>query len=264
MLDDPMNHVFALVNTVVSGLDKNGVQRLITALEHDQIRLSATAGQIQHHLHCSTGVARKIISMMRFWRDAERDERRLADVLQAIWYTQEEMRKEKPVISLVWTGPEYLSGLARTTIGVLLDLIESAHEEIIILNYALSDQSELVIRLVEQLIEARKRGVQVVIIGDRLEEKKMQVLEQWWPDQLEKPVLYTRSEDPADKMSALHAKAILVDGQRLLTTSANLSHHGLVANLEMGLLVEGEVAQEARRVVMVLVEQGVCTRVGKR
>lgn len=264
MSEHPMKLVFASVNMVGKALDENCVQRLITILEQGQIRLDATAGQIQHHLHCSAGVARKIITMLRVWRDTDQDERRLADTLQAVWYTQEAMRAEIPVISLVWTGPEHLSGLVRTTIGVLLDLIEGAHEEIIILNYALSDRSELVVRLVEQLIEAQKRGVQVVIIGDKMEGKKARVLEQRWPDQLEKPVLYTRPEDPADKMSALHAKAILVDGRRLLTTSANLSYHGLVANVEMGLLVEGEVAQEARRAVMALIEKGVCVRVGER
>ena len=62
-------------------------------------------------------------------------------------------------------------------------------------------------------------------------------------------------------MSALHAKAIIVDGYTLLTTSANLSYHGLTGNIELGLLVEGSVAQEATTLLRALIEKGICVKV---
>ena len=37
-----------------------------------------------------------------------------------------------------------------------------------------------------------------------------------------------------DKMSALHAKVISVDGKETLITSANLSYHGQEGNIELG------------------------------
>lgn len=37
-----------------------------------------------------------------------------------------------------------------------------------------------------------------------------------------------------DKMSALHAKVISVDGEYTLITSANLSYHGQEGNIELG------------------------------
>ena len=48
---------------------------------------------------------------------------------------------------------------------------------------------------------------------------------------------YTNSDD---KMSALHAKILSVDGKRTLISSANLSYHGMSGNIELGCLVESE------------------------
>ena len=50
-------------------------------------------------------------------------------------------------------------------------------------------------------------------------------------------------------MSALHAKAISVDGEKTLITSANLSFHGQEGNLELGTLIESsEIAHQVDEV----------------
>jgi phosphatidylserine/phosphatidylglycerophosphate/cardiolipin synthase-like enzyme len=46
---------------------------------------------------------------------------------------------------------------------------------------------------------------------------------------------YTVNSD--DKMAALHAKTILVDNNKMLISSANLSFHGLEGNIEIGALI---------------------------
>jgi phosphatidylserine/phosphatidylglycerophosphate/cardiolipin synthase-like enzyme len=46
-------------------------------------------------------------------------------------------------------------------------------------------------------------------------------------------------------MAALHAKATIVDGRRLLLTSANLTYHGLGGNIELGALIEDDKADPA-------------------
>ena len=48
---------------------------------------------------------------------------------------------------------------------------------------------------------------------------------------------YQNSED---KMAALHAKVICVDGYKSLISSANLSYHGLEGNIELGTVIESE------------------------
>lgn len=49
---------------------------------------------------------------------------------------------------------------------------------------------------------------------------------------------YNQPED--DKMSAFHAKMIVVDGCKSLISSANLSYHGMEGNIEAGIYLESE------------------------
>lgn len=249
------------VIAVVRVLDETHLQQLVSALENDRLKLTTTVRRVQLDLHCSTGAARLIFTMFRRWSAWGRTEQGLADMLQGIWLTRAMVREEIPAVSLVWTGPVSLPHLTRTTGGVLLDLIDRAREEIVIVDYTLSEQSRYARRIVERLVRARRRDVQIVLIGDRVEEKQLEVLKHWWPGDLDLPLLYTRRETEDDPKAALHAKAMVVDSNVMLATSANLSYHGLEGNIELGLLVEGKVAREAREVLMALIEEGVCVRV---
>ena len=44
----------------------------------------------------------------------------------------------------------------------------------------------------------------------------------------------------ARDMAALHAKVISVDQRQTLITSANLSYHGQLGNIELGTLIESK------------------------
>lgn len=48
-----------------------------------------------------------------------------------------------------------------------------------------------------------------------------------------------------DKLLGSHAKILIADGQHAYIGSANLTHPGLVGNLEMGVLVHGNIAVQA-------------------
>ena len=50
---------------------------------------------------------------------------------------------------------------------------------------------------------------------------------------------YNKEED--DKMAALHAKVIVIDSSKVFITSSNLSYHGMVKNIEMGVLINSKV-----------------------
>ena len=41
-----------------------------------------------------------------------------------------------------------------------------------------------------------------------------------------------------DKMAALHAKIVVVDGRKTFISSSNLSYHGLEGNVEMGVVID--------------------------
>ena len=50
-------------------------------------------------------------------------------------------------------------------------------------------------------------------------------------------------------MSALHAKVISVDNYKTLISSANMSYHGMEANIEIGCLIQSQqIAKKIREV----------------
>ena len=58
----------------------------------------------------------------------------------------------------------------------------------------------------------------------------------------------------------LHAKVIVADRRDALVTSANLTHAGLLENLEMGFRVQGAMAGAVVRHFDLLIEEGILER----
>ena len=63
-------------------------------------------------------------------------------------------------------------------------------------------------------------------------------------------------------MSALHAKVLSIDGIQSLISSANLSYHGMMGNIELGCHIESaRIAKEIDEVFKQLIFQKVFRRV---
>jgi phosphatidylserine/phosphatidylglycerophosphate/cardiolipin synthase-like enzyme len=247
--------------TVARSLDEQRFQQLVTALDNATLPLTASVLQVQRLLHFSAAESRTVVGLLHQWQTWGKDIQSLAIALQTARVTSAVTQTEAPSVSLVWTGPISLPGSTRTTGSVLIDLIDHAQQEIVIVDYTLSENSSYVRRIIAHLARAHQRGVQIVLIGDQVEEKQLPVLKAYWPPNQELPLLYTRKAPTSDSKSALHAKAMVVDGNSLLATSANLSYHGLAGNIELGLLVEGRVAQEAVTLLKLLITEEVCVKV---
>jgi phosphatidylserine/phosphatidylglycerophosphate/cardiolipin synthase-like enzyme len=250
--------IFAAI-TVARSLDEPHFQQLVAALDNATLPLTSGVLQVQRLLHFSSAESRTIVNLLRFWQEWGKDIQALTIALQAVRATSAIMRAEASSVSLVWTGPVSLPGSTRATGSTLVDLIDHAQQEIIIVGYTLAVSAR---RIIERLAQAQQRGVQVVLIVDRMEENKLlPVLKScWYPDQ-ELPLLYTRQASSSDPKSALHAKAVIVDSHSILATSANLSYHGLAGNIELGLLVEGKVAWEAVSLLKSLITEEICVPV---
>ena len=159
--------------------------------------------------------------------------------------------------NLVWTAPG-ASTAARRTAQVASDLIVKAKRSALVVGYSLTKAAE---PFVVDLAAAARRGVTCTLVADRLEEK-LKVLAGLWPLDVGLPRLWTRPANADDEQSALHAKFIAVDSNRLLITSANLTYHGFHGNIEMGVLLEGPVASEAERLVREWSKAGLISRIG--
>lgn len=256
-LIEPDQDTIAQVVTIACTLNERQFRQLVAALADASLSLSAGALQLQHTLQLSTTDARPVVSLLRSWQRLKSSRESLVTALLAARATSARMQAETPSVRLVWTGPISTTAAVRSTAGVLLDLFEKAREEIIIVGYVITDAAAIVF---ERLATAQKRGVQVVLIGDRLEEK-LDVLRNCWPDGQRLPVLYSREETPADPRSALHAKLAVADQRYMLVTSANLSYHGLAGNIEIGLEIEGRVAAEVVALLNRLIAENVCVRI---
>jgi phosphatidylserine/phosphatidylglycerophosphate/cardiolipin synthase-like enzyme len=71
-------------------------------------------------------------------------------------------------------------------------------------------------------------------------------LELYWPATGPKPDLYydPRTADPTS-FASLHAKCLIVDGERSLITSANFTDRGQTRNIEAGVLIHDRGYAEA-------------------
>lgn len=154
-------------------------------------------------------------------------------------------------VELVLTAPAQFNLKARKTHVILYDLLKSASTSILMTGYSISDYVD---DLMNEIIEKSKKGVQVNIYIDNLEKKKekLDLLLAYKGKFLN---IYDYNCPKEDAMSALHAKIIVVDKQKSLITSSNLSYHGIKGNIELGVLIDsrkkaveiGELFQQLRK-----------------
>lgn len=116
---------------------------------------------------------------------------------------------------------------------VIQELINSAGKSITLTGYSISDYFS---DLLGVLVEKSRKGVYINLYVNDFNSKKEQL------DKLEiykgrymNIFDYNKGED---KMAALHAKKIVVDGCKTFISSSNLSYHGLKGNIEMGVVID--------------------------
>jgi phosphatidylserine/phosphatidylglycerophosphate/cardiolipin synthase-like enzyme len=172
----------------------------------------------------------------------------------------------RPRSQVVWSGPEPIEGRARLTAIVLEQLFASARREVFIAGYSF-DQGEAVLEPLHAVMV--ERGVSAEIVLDCSREKVWQpiapelllakVVERFtkrvWTFGDPTPVLHhdprTLVREPSHhggEMYApvsMHAKCVIVDGQRVLVGSANFSARAQVRNIEVGALLDDAEFAEA-------------------
>jgi phosphatidylserine/phosphatidylglycerophosphate/cardiolipin synthase-like enzyme len=167
-------------------------------------------------------------------------------------------------VELVITSPEpYGSLLAyqtkcRTTLGVLSQLLTQSNRRVIIAapfiqpGYGLADGI-----LTDAVHSALRRGVNVDILSTGLSLQAI-VQNRLLQEASGKLQLFRPSTDLTDEHKlGSHAKFCVADGDAAYVGSANLTNPGLLGQLEMGLLVHGEIARQIEEFWDYLVESGI-------
>lgn len=174
-------------------------------------------------------------------------------------------------VDTVWTGPEVSGSEVRRTEAVVNEIIANATTELLIVGYWLVTSTEQIKTLIELLIQKARTGVVVRFVFDPGEKSggpdNFAALNLRWPSNLEDAPreVYTWSDHMTEVMGKngqpygrkLHAKVLVADRRDALVTSANLTHAGLVENLEMGLRVRGSVAGALARHFDLLIKEGI-------
>ncbi len=138
-------------------------------------------------------------------------------------------------VSIVATAPPSFAINARTTMSVVHSMLNSAERNILITGYSLSSYFS---DLVDVIIKKSQRGVYVkFFVNDIDSQQEFDKILRYKSRFLN---IYNYKPDDDDKMSALHAKVLSVDGQSTLITSANLSYHGQQGNIELGTKIESK------------------------
>jgi cardiolipin synthase A/B len=145
-----------------------------------------------------------------------------------------ERARAHQTVSVVWTGPESGVSSSRLTAAALIDLINEARSQILLVSYA--TQTEPSIKAA--LSAATARGLTVTLLAERHEDNPaytaagtpfpgLNALRLHWPASCRPPG------------AALHAKVIVVDDRVALVGSANLTGRAMETNLECGILIRG-------------------------
>ena len=171
----------------------------------------------------------------------------VVQVLAAV--REERLRPPATKVALVWTGPETRGSGARDTAVVVREMFETAQRHVLIAGYSFERGEGILAPLHAAM---RDRGVGVEMFVHLREASGVQAdpegylraqAEAWrrtyWPFGEPGPTLYV---DPraamAGSYASLHAKCIVVDGERALVGSANFTDRGQSRNIEAGVLVE--------------------------
>jgi phosphatidylserine/phosphatidylglycerophosphate/cardiolipin synthase-like enzyme len=166
----------------------------------------------------------------------------LAAALRSAAFTKVAAERQTST-ELVWTGPTAPGVSFRRTDQALQQVIEAAERELLLVTFA----AYKVPHILEALKRALQRGVTVRFVAESAEESDGKVsfsavhaladlvnrLEVYiWPKD-------KRATDSNGRFGSLHAKCALADDKFLLVSSANLTDHALLLNMEMGLLISG-------------------------
>lgn len=141
---------------------------------------------------------------------------------------------EADKVSIVVTAPPSFAINARTTMSVVQSMISGAERNIIITGYSLSSYFS---DLVDIIIDKSQHGVFVKFFVNDIDKQQGFDKLLRYKGRFLNMYNYKQSDD---KMSALHAKVLSVDGYSTLITSANLSYHGQQGNIELGTKIDSK------------------------
>ena len=244
------------VSDVVAAISYLATEQLHSFAEFcgNQDASGLTAARLKRALSMPTAeaahLARDLAALMAHGVLTPRDLQVVAETLAAI---QDRKPRQTDVVEVVCTAPERFGVPVRTTYSTATQMIQRASDQIVVVGYVFTEGASPLVELLA--VAQRDRNVRVIIIGNRMREQ-MPVLMEMWSTGVPLPRVFSRERVADDPMAALHAKLLICDRSEALVTSANFSHHGLHANVEIGLRVRSPAIERLSDFVAAMIRAG--------
>jgi phosphatidylserine/phosphatidylglycerophosphate/cardiolipin synthase-like enzyme len=178
------------------------------------------------------------------------ESRHLADCLDMLCHDRTQRPIAEDLIDLVWTGPEAPGIVNRDTSVVVREMFQSARESVLIAGYAVYQGHAIFKELAARMNQNPSLKVQMFLDIQRPQHDHSSPSElvrsfaerfarKEWPGRLLPSVFYdprSLETDPT-KRASLHAKCVVIDGQKAFVSSANFTEAAQTRNIEVGVLV---------------------------
>ena len=197
----------------------------------------------------------------------------IAFVLRAFTAGTESAGDPSSHVEIVISGPDATGG-ARDTGVVMRQLFANAQKRVLAVGFAVRQGKAVFKTLADRLdnddsfeatlcVDVRRQQGDTSIDRDILRRFANEFVRNEWPGNRLPRVYYDpRSLDPAGRTaSSMHAKCVVIDGQKALVTSANFTEAAQERNIELGLLVNPQsVARKIEEHFMSLIMNGILAR----
>ena len=139
-------------------------------------------------------------------------------------------------VEIVSTTPVSFRTKNRKTYPVLKEMITSAQKNITLTGYSISDHFD---DLLDSIHLKSKQGITVELFLNNYNETK-HIFKDINISNRSFFKVYSYSGIDGDEMASLHAKTMIVDEHKVFISSANLSYHGMVSNIEIGVMIDSK------------------------
>ncbi len=234
------------VSVVIAEESPDRLERFVALLRAGQITATTTAAGVRDMLGGPEEAAGRVRDVLRAWGDRG-PMYLLAEVIATSMAVRDQLSRQLTSVSVVQTGPSGLRGnRTRSTRAVLTEIVRAAHASLLFVGYSVTtdlNRRGANYLVLDEFVRAARRGVAVTFIVHGDPRNRSALLEAW-PSTLPRPPVFTRPVTSDDEKASLHAKLVVADRTDALVTSANLTYHGLEANLELGVRIQGPEAGE--------------------
>lgn len=142
-------------------------------------------------------------------------------------------------LELVWSGPDSRKPPSRLTRQAMLEVIENARENLLIVAYTM----HRIKSLHEALLLALERGVRLTLVIEDLShtgDMSLGALRKLSAkSSFRRYYVWPREEKHPDGVVNLHVKCLVADGRKMLVGSANVTKAAMERNMELGVLITG-------------------------